>query len=817
MSNNTDNKILTNNNKMEFVETINIENCKKFINVNYEQFLDYFNVEEWENNKSSNDKTKYTSKTYYKYIKKNIKKIIKKNKKNIKKRYKYALGQKSGRLYVDTFGIQSVPCDLKKYLLDGCKYTDYDMINAHFVILNHLTTDLDVDNDYLNNYIENRRKILKDNQLSKIDVIVCLYSDKYNGSNEFLKELHKELDIIKDKVNAKFLHCITPKKKSKNPKSSTLSYILNHFENTYIQKVAEKYKVSVPYFDGFLSTDKINIKDLNKITEEENIKWSIKDMTNNINLDELLKSPEQKILDYFDNLDGCGENDIAERFLNLLGEDKNKYILYRDGDKSNYYYYNKYNILIDCGRIPPSSLNQEITTVLKNDLKYYQSQAVLLLDEDEEKITRKIYDYWNKQFQKNSFKKSIVDELKYFIEDSELFDKIDSNNDLLAFKNEVFDFKKGKFREIKRSDYILTHLSYERPDYNDNIRIELMNMLLSIFDTSYTNDKKYDFNDKTDDAIIRTNYFLDTIAYPLFTNKFEKFNIWTGCGSNGKGILLALLEKTYDKYFKIADSKFLTSKIKGGAANPDLADCKGKKIVMVSEPECDGDNEIKFNVETIKKITGRDSITTRYLNKNSFTFTPIFTLFCQCNQIPTIEKNDNAMIRRLEIMEFLNKFVDKPLNKNEKKIDRTLKDKLKKPEYYQQFMLMLIYQVKDKYDVKQIVPPKSVQNKTDEYFENNNIIKEWLSYEYNITNDNDSFILMKELYDEFKNGDEFQGMSKKDFKYNMKSNGFNYTRNQKKTNSKNKPMVTGRGYFGIELKKRFQQTTIPNISIEDQF
>ena len=237
---------------------------------------------------------------------------------------------------------------------------------------------------------------------------------------------------------------------------------------------------------------------------------------------------------------------------------------------------------------------------------------------------------------------------------------------------------------------------------------------------------------------------------------------------------------------------------------------------MVSEPECDGDNEIKFNVETIKKITGRDSITTRYLNKNSFTFTPIFTLFCQCNQIPTIEKNDNAMIRRLEIMEFLNKFVDKPLNKNEKKIDRTLKDKLKKPEYYQQFMLMLIYQVKDKYDVKQIVPPKSVQNKTDEYFENNNIIKEWLSYEYNITNDNDSFILMKELYDDFKYSDEYQGMSKKDFKYNMKSNGFNYARNQKKTNSKNQPMVLGRGFYGIELKKRFQQTTIPNIPTEEQ-
>ena len=183
-------------------------------------------------------------------------------------------------------------------------------------------------------------------------------------------------------------------------------------------------------------------------------------MKTSINLHELLKSDKQKIIDYFELLDGSGENDIAKRFLKLLGDDKNKYILYRDGDKVNYYYYNEYNILIDCGKTPPSSLNQDITNILKKDLKYHQSQAVLLLDDDEEKNCRRIYDFRNKQFQKNSFKKSIIEELKYFIEDSRLFDKIDVNNDLLVFNNELFDFKIGEFRKIERNDYILTHLTY---------------------------------------------------------------------------------------------------------------------------------------------------------------------------------------------------------------------------------------------------------------------------------------------------------------------------------------------------------------------
>ena len=773
----TQNNMLDND-IMEFTETINLENCKQYINISYEQYIDVFNVKE--QSQDMGDKNKYTTKMYFNYIIKNIRNVVKKNKKVNKRKYKYAKNQKNGRLYVKGFGVQSLPSNVKKYLLQDCGYVDYDMDNAHFVILRHLTKENNIETPLLDDYVVNRRRILKDNVLTKLDVIMCLYSDINIFKNSFLKNFHNELTSVKSIINNKYCHLITSKLKSKNQKSSTLSYILNYFENTYIQLIIKKYKCDVPYFDGFLTTDKINISDLNKITEKEKIKWSVKSMKTSINLHELLKSDKQKIIDYFELLDGSGENDIAKRFLKLLGDDKNKYILYRDGDKVNYYYYNEYNILIDCGKTPPSSLNQDITNILKKDLKYHQSQAVLLLDDDEEKNCRRIYDFRNKQFQKNSFKKSIIEELKYFIEDSRLFDKIDVNNDLLVFNNELFDFKIGEFRKIERNDYILTHLTYNRPVENLEIQKELLQMLFDIFNS---------------EEIVR--YFLDTVSYPLFTNKFEKFNIWTGCGSNGKGILLTLLEKTYDKYFKIADNKFLTSKIKGGAANPDLADCKGKKFVMVSEPECDGDNELKFNIQTIKKITGRDSITTRYLNKNTFTFTPNFTLFCQSNQVPTIEKNDNANIRRFQIMEFKNKFVDDPQSSNEKKIDRTLKDKFKTSEYYEQFMLMLIKNIRYKYNNVKIEIPKSIMKTTNDYFENNNVLKEWLDTHYISTNDKESFILQKELYEDFKNSYDFQGMGKSDFKYNMKSNGFDYVKNQRSKNKDKKPMDKGRGYYGL--------------------
>ena len=87
-----------------------------------------------------------------------------------------------------------------------------------------------------------------------------------------------------------------------------------------------------------------------------------------------------------------------------------------------------------------------------------------------------------------------------------------------------------------------------------------------------------------DDPTLET-YLYDSLGFACFTNKFEKFNIWTGCGSNGKGVLMALIQNAFDSYFYAADNKFLTGSIKSGQSDSTLYNCQGKKIVMVSEPQ----------------------------------------------------------------------------------------------------------------------------------------------------------------------------------------------------------------------------------------
>ena len=107
-----------------------------------------------------------------------------------------------------------------------------------------------------------------------------------------------------------------------------------------------------------------------------------------------------------------------------------------------------------------------------------------------------------------------------------------------------------------------------------------------------------------------------------------------------------------------ADNTFLTSVFKSGQANPTLAKCMGIRYLLVSEPSGkqsfpkatftkksedffvnepdDGSDDVKFNVDFIKMLTGGDIITTRDLFKSNVSYKPQFTPFVQCNNKPKL-------------------------------------------------------------------------------------------------------------------------------------------------------------------------------------
>ena len=195
-----------------------------------------------------------------------------------------------------------------------------------------------------------------------------------------------------------------------------------------------------------------------------------------------------------------------------------------------------------------------------------------------------------------------------------------------------------------------------------------------------------------------------------------------------------------------ADNTFLTSIFKSGQANPTLTKCQGIRYLLVSEPD-DGSDDVKFNVDFIKMLTGGDIITTRDLFKSNISYKPQFTPYVQCNNKPKLGKIDNGIKRRLKIINYPLKFVDKPTKQCDRPIDYSLKEKVNNG-IYKQFILLLIEKAVE-YKDKQLIQPDDVENETKEYFDENDPVKSWLNNCCQIT-DNDKYrIKTSELYNTY--------------------------------------------------------------------
>lgn len=187
----------------------------------------------------------------------------------------YTQFNKYGRFYVNnSCGIQSFQKDIRKYI-SGEYHLDIDFKNCHPVILKQLFHKKEVFiNDNLDFYINNRDSFLQENNLSKEDIIKCLYDDNdIKINNPILKDIHKSiytklLPVLIDKksepVNFK-LYNNNVKKRNKEKKDynyggSFLSRYIQDIENTLLMAlysfcIENHINIQTLMFDG-LTIDK---------------------------------------------------------------------------------------------------------------------------------------------------------------------------------------------------------------------------------------------------------------------------------------------------------------------------------------------------------------------------------------------------------------------------------------------------------------------------------------------------------------------------------------------------------------------------------
>ena len=321
----------------------------------------------------------------------------------------------------------------------------------------------------------------------------------------------------------------------------------------------------------------------------------------------------------------------------------------------------------------------------------------------------------------------------------EIMEKFDTDTSLLGFENGIYDLNNNVFREGRPEDYVTMSTRVHLPVKACDMPIKLDDMLKSFKNTDlnvYPEMKFYDrlYHD-LDDFLTKIapkknvkKYLLKFLAKCLSgENRDEGFYMWTGTGGNGKSKLIDLMSMCMGDYACNLPIALLTQKRKAsGAASPEMALTMGKRLCVMQEPDV---NET-MNIGQMKELTGNDKIQARALFKEPLFFTPQFKLVCMCNDLPNIPSNDDGTWRRLEVADFISRFVDDIKDVNPQ-LNRYIKDKSIKnkiPMWVIPFFALLLPNWRD-YDENGIVIPDEVKAKTNEYRSNNDIIGDWISQE----------------------------------------------------------------------------------------
>ena len=508
-------------------------------------------------------------------------------------------------------------------------------------------------------------------------------------------------------------------------------YNLSIFDD-FSKKSKEKYDrdQNEKIINGFkCKKNGLTVSTLYAMLKEDNIK--------------LFRELNKERCDLWNLLKNLNQNELAKLYYNLFPE---KYVRSK---QDGWYEYAPNDTLIYAGNTPSSILNsisnvlQDLILELRNSLKptdkYYKERMKRIND------SFKMVGY-------STYAEGIIKYLVNYYTVENLHELIDTNKNLLAFNDCVFDLTIGDFRYIEKKDYISRTTGYSiSQKSNGYIRDEINKLLIEIFNTHEM-----------------VSYYKYVMGSSLFGNKTESLYIHTGTGANGKGLLGEMIARALGNYHYETDNKFLTE-FKSGA-NSSLANARGKRIIAMQEPEGES-----LNTEFIKYITGQMSITTRDLYKSNITYVNLFTPHMQCNIKPKIGKLDGGIIRRLRVINYPNKFVDVPMAENEKKKDYTLKDKLTKKAYINEFMLMILEHIKiwSKIDINDIIIPEEVKYETQEYVNDNNPLKNYLDKYVKITGNDKDRIKCAALYEHYKavNDNENEILNIKKFASLLQVNG----------------------------------------------
>lgn len=328
---------------------------------------------------------------------------------------------------------------------------------------------------------------------------------------------------------------------------------------------------------------------------------------------------------------------------------------------------------------------------------------------------KKQYSTIRMKLKTTAFKNNVMKECQALMFDKDFAKKLDDNKHLIAFKNGVFDTLTQTFREGRMDDYIsfCTNVEYT-PSMKYN-QFACWNELDEFLSRVLPNPN------------VRI-YFLKHLATCLSGEFQPRFHIMTGSGSNGKSMIMNLMATAMGDYcYKVNVAMFTQKRGKVGSAQPEYVRMKGKRFVMMSEP----DEGEPLSTGVLKELTGNEKITCRDLfagSKNMIEFDVQAKFHLACNDKPNVNTDDGGTWRRLKVIHFPSKFVHNPdpSNPNEFMVNESIQRKVLSEEWACCFMNYLIHLYTEGKGLRNLVAPPEVEAYTNEYKSESDVITQFM-------------------------------------------------------------------------------------------
>jgi len=218
-------------------------------------------------------------------------------------------------------------------------------------------------------------------------------------------------------------------------------------------------------------------------------------------------------------------------------------------------------------------------------------------------------------------------------------DKFDTDKYLFNMLNGTYDLKNHLFLPHDKENYITRQVQY---NYDPSAKcprfLEFINRI---------------FRSRKDKDLI-IDYLQKALGYSL-TGEISQQIIFLlhGSGSNGKSTLLETQRMIVGDYGTTIDSGSLTTK-KNDAVRNDIARLPNIRFVVASENA----KGTIIDEELIKKLTGGDEVTARFLFHEEFTFYPQLKLWWAFNHPPGVRDLTHSLMRRLKLIPFEERIPD---------------------------------------------------------------------------------------------------------------------------------------------------------------